>query len=222
MFELGNIQNEAYNQRAAYTEQNRISDIQKTKASTKISNGDKAEAASRNSLDTKTEYIMQDSQNNGNIFLSDNSLEDDITDFREKVTAFRLLADEIVNNYPPTQKIIQDLQAHIEEIMKVAEGSKHIIYADIGKMLEKIRKEIQAINSSEGFLFGVRDRIEEFAIYTELNLSQFLEMEQKTAEQDEISESARFSSSRIKQESQKALQFQANINHDRALKLLTN
>lgn len=222
MFELGNIQNKICSQQAAYTEQNRISNSQKTKASIKITGIDKAEATFDNSIGIEKANIRQGGQNTNNISSSDNSLKDTENDFREKATAFKILVDEIISSGSLSKNISKNLQDYIEEIMKVSEGSKNIIYAEVGEILKKIRDEIQAINSSEGHILDLRDRIEEFASFTESNLSNFMEAEQKTVEQDKVSELARFSSNRIKLQSQKALQFQANIDPDRALKLLTS
>jgi hypothetical protein len=171
MFELGNIQNKDYNRFVAPTEHNRISNLQKTKASIKIDNTNKTGPLFENSLNTEIAKIWHSGQNNNNIFSSDNSPNETIAGFREKVTAFRLLADEILNSRHSTRDFIKNLQVYIEEIMKNSDDAGYIIYDDVGKMLKTIRDEIQAINSSEA---------------------------------------------------QKALRCQANINPDRALKLLIN
>ncbi len=222
MFELGNIQNKTYSQQAAYTGQNRISNLQKTKASIKIANNDNAEATFKNSLGTETANIWQGGQNTNNISSSDNPLKDTMSGFREKVTAFRQLADEIVDSHPSTKKIIKDLKVHTEKIMKAAESSRYTIYTDVGETLKKIRKEIEAINSFEGFLLGVHDKIVEFTKLTEFNLNQITEIERNIIEQNENSELGRFSLSRIRQEALKALRCQANVNPNKALKLLTS
>lgn len=222
MFELGNVQNNPYSLHADYTKQNWISNLQKTKSSIKIANNDKSGITFKNSLGTETANNQYNGQNNYYLFSSDNSLKDTITGFRERVTAFRLLSDEIADSRPSTTSIIKDLRAHTEEIMKAAESSRYTIYTDVGEMLKKFRKEIEAIDSFEGFLLGVHDKIVEFTKNTEFNLNQILEMERKIAEQNENSELGKFSLSRIRQEALKALRCQANVNPNKALKLLTN
>jgi hypothetical protein len=221
MFELGNIQNKTCGQHAAYMEQNRILNPQKTKASIKITINDKANATFNNSLGTKATNIRHGRQNT-NIFSPDNFLTVTTTGFREKVTAFRLLADEIINSSSLSQNIINNLRAYIKELMNYTESSELTIYVDVGETLKKIRDEIQAINSTDKSIIDAHDKIIELIKSAELSLSQFLEMEPKTAVQNETSESTGFSLSLIRQQARKALQCQANINPDKALKLLIN
>jgi len=149
MFEFGNVQNKIYNQHTAYIEQNWISNLHKTKASIKITINDKANATFNNSLGTKATNIRQGGQNTNNIYSSDNSLKDNINDFREKVTAFKLLADDIINSNSLSKNISKNLRAYIEEILNVTESPKNIIFSDVGEILKKIRDEMQAINSTE-------------------------------------------------------------------------
>ena len=71
-------------------------------------------------------------------------------------------------------------------------------------------------------LIASNDQVHIWRIRLDLPSRQILEMERKIAEQNENSELGRFSLSRIRKEALKALRCQANVNPNKALKLLTN
>jgi hypothetical protein len=49
-----------------------------------------------------------------------------------------------------------------EKIRATAESSGHSVYSDTGKSLATVKEAIEAINSSDEFLIGVPQNIEEF------------------------------------------------------------
>jgi hypothetical protein len=102
----------------------------------------------------------------------------------------------------------------------MSESSPYSVYTDPGKLVSRLRKEIKAINSFDGFLIGVHDKIDEFSKHTEFSLDQVLDVEQRMAELHEKLELSKFSLPRVKAEAFKVLRCQGNLGPMRALHLL--
>jgi len=101
-----------------------------------------------------------------------------------------------------------------------SESLPYSVYSDPSKLVTKLRKEIEAINSFDGFLIGVHDKIDEFSKHTEFSLDQVLDVEQRMAELHEKLELSKFSLPRVKAEAFKVLRCQGNLGPMRALHLL--
>jgi len=101
-----------------------------------------------------------------------------------------------------------------------SESSPYSVYTDPGKLVKKLRDEIKAINSFDGFLIGVHNKIEEFSKHTEFSLDQVLDVEQRMAELHKKLELSKFSLPRVKAEAFKVLRCQGNLGPMRALHLL--
>ncbi|MFC1794250.1 hypothetical protein ACFL3Q_11755 [Planctomycetota bacterium] len=69
-----------------------------------------------------------------------------------------------------------------------SESSKFPVYSDAGKIVEWFREEIISINSFDGFMLGVHEKIEEFTDHTEFGLDQVLDVEQNIADLHETLE----------------------------------
>jgi len=65
-------------------------------------------------------------------------------------------------------------------------------------LVTKLRKEIEEINSFDGFLIGVHDKIDEFSKHTEFSLDQVLDVEQRIAKLNKTLELSKFSLPRLK------------------------
>ena len=98
-----------------------------------------------------------------------------------------------------------------------------------GEVLERLKKEIEAIIAFEGVLLVVNKEIDEYAKFMEFRLEQMLEVKQHIVEQNmtkidealnEILELSIYTVARMKDETVKALQGQANTDPDRALHFL--
>jgi len=101
-----------------------------------------------------------------------------------------------------------------------SESPQYSVYTNPGKLVTKLRKEIEEINSFDGFLIGVHDKIDEFSKHTEFSLDQVLDVEQRMAELHETLELSKFSLPRVKAEAFKVLRCQGNLGPMRALHLL--
>lgn len=101
-------------------------------------------------------------------------------------------------------------------------SSRYHVYSEPGKLRVKLADEIKAINSFDGFLLGVHDKIEKFPRRSEFGLKQILDIEKRKAELYETLELYKFTLKRIRAEALKALQCQSNLGPQRALKLLKN
>lgn len=98
-----------------------------------------------------------------------------------------------------------------------------------GDVLERLKKEIEAIIAFEGVLLVVNKEIDEYAKFMEFRLEQMLEVKQHMVEQhmteidealNEILELGIYTVARMRDETVKALQGQANTDPDRALYFL--
>lgn len=101
-----------------------------------------------------------------------------------------------------------------------SESPKSSVYTDPGKLVTKLRREIEAINSFDGFLIGVHNRIEEFSKNTEFDLDQVLDVEKRIAKLNETLELSKFSLPRVKAEAFKMLRCQGQLGPMRVLNLL--
>jgi len=95
-----------------------------------------------------------------------------------------------------------------------------VVYSDPGKLRLNVADEIRAINSFDGFLLGVHDKIEKFPKNSEFVLKQVLDVEKRMAKDHETLELYKFTLRRIRQEALKALRCQGNLGPQRALLLL--
>jgi len=105
-------------------------------------------------------------------------------------------------------------------ITAASESSEYRIYSDPSKLRVKFADEIKAINSFDGFLLGVHDKIEKFSKQTEFDLEQVLDVEQRVGELYETLELYKFTLKQIRAEALKVLQCQGNLGPQRALHLL--
>jgi hypothetical protein len=113
-----------------------------------------------------------------------------------------------------------DVKARAKAKMVSSESSRYHVYSEPSELRLKLADEIKAINSFDGFLLGVHDKIEEFPRRSEFGLEQILDIEQRTAKLYETLELYKFTLRRIRAEAMKALRCQANLGPQRALNLL--
>ena len=94
------------------------------------------------------------------------------------------------------------------------------VYTEPGEYIKWLRSEIEAINSYDGFMLGVYDKIEEFTEHTEFGLKQILDVEQSIVKLHETLEIYKFTMTRIQAEAYRALRCQGNLGPNRVLNLL--
>lgn len=145
-------------------------------------------------------------------------------DAAEAVIRHQFYAQDVQNGHPADTPFSPSDPASNETETKAtsrtSESSQHSVYSDPSKLVSKLRKEIEAINSFDGFLIGVHDKIDEFSKHTEFSLDQVLDVEQRIAQLHEKLELSKFSLPRIKAEAFKVVRCQGNLGPMRALHLL--
>lgn len=124
-------------------------------------------------------------------------------------------ADALLSTSRPTNT---NSQSNI--IPLTSESASLSVYSDPSEYVAWLRDEIKAINSFDGFLLGVHEKIEEFTVQTEFGLEQILDVEQNIAELHETLELYKFSLQRITADAIKALRGQGNLGPQRVLHLL--
>ena len=56
----------------------------------------------------------------------------------------------------------ENLQLQLQQTDDTAEEPRYPVYSDISELVTKLREEIGAVNSFDGFLLGVHERIKRF------------------------------------------------------------
>jgi ferritin-like metal-binding protein YciE len=156
------------------------------------------------------------------LLLMGQAMRESIIKFRERMAELKRQADEIANSRFSAGNLARNYKKQIEEVLKYSNDTTHPVYSDASEKLVKLRKEIKAILSYDGFLLGVHDNIEEITEQTEFTLEQIPEVLDNIRERHKSLELDRFSLTRIHEEALKALRCQANASGERALKLLEN
>lgn len=103
---------------------------------------------------------------------------------------------------------------------QTSENSRHIVYTEAGEQLVKLKKEIEAIKSFDGFLLSVREKIEKYTKHVEFGLGQVQDVEQHISKLRSRLELDKFSLSRIREDALKELRCQGNLEPKRVLHLL--
>lgn len=124
-------------------------------------------------------------------------------------------ADALLSTNRPTNT---NSQSNV--IPLTSESASLSVYSNPSEFVAWLKDEIKAINSFDGFLLGVHEKIEEFTEQTEFGLEQILDVEQNITELHETLELYKFSLQRITADAIKALRGQGNLEPQRVLHLL--
>ena len=124
-------------------------------------------------------------------------------------------ADAVLSASRPTET-----ESRTKAITATSESSEYQVYSDPSKLRVKLADEIKAINSYDGFLLGVYNKIEKFSKHTQFGLEQVLDVEQHKGKFYETLELYKFTLKRIKAEALKTLRCQGNLGPQRVLHLL--
>ncbi len=147
------------------------------------------------------------------------SLEDVLGSIVEKAAKMKKLDQEITSGGYSDSELAKEQRAAVGELKDDVEGLENV-YSSVGDMLANFKNELSAIISSEAFLLGVSERVEEVTTNMEYELGDISSVAKKIANLNSASELGIFSVSRIREEAQKALRAQANLEPDRVLHLL--
>lgn len=246
----GNISNVGYNAHAIKTTYNGISNSTKATDSGNIVNDDAALAMTQNPHDAERAGIQQnfhntnvfiprprtlkdtlagigekiaETKNSAAEALSDatspltHSLEDVLASIVEKVAKMKKLDLEITSGSYSDREPAKEQRAAVGELKNDVEGLENV-YSNVGDMLGNFKKELAAIISTETFLLGVSER--EVTTNVEFELGDISSVAKKIANLNSASELGIFSVSRIREEAQKALRAQVNLEPNRVLHLL--
>ena len=118
----------------------------------------------------------------------------------QEVRQDSLNADALLSTSRPTNT---NSQSNV--IPLTSESASLSVYSNPSEFVAWLKDEIKAINSFDGFLLGVHEKIEEFTEQTEFGLEQILDVEQNIAELHETLELYKFSLQRITADAIKAL-----------------
>jgi hypothetical protein len=186
----------------------------------KIADDDAAAAVIANPLHARTAGAREGDRNAGAMSSLRQPMRDAMAGAREKLAKLRQLAEEVAGSRFSAKGLARDMETGAEGIGSAAEGSGYSIHSDVSELLAALRDEIKAINSFEGFLLGVHDKIEKFTEQAEFSLEQILDIEQNMSRRNSTLEIGKFSLVRIHMEQLKALRGQANLKSERVLRLL--
>ena len=147
------------------------------------------------------------------------SLEDVLASIVEKVAKMKKLDLEITSGGYSDSEPAKELRAAVGELKNDVEGLENV-YSKVGDMLANFKKELAAILSTETFLLGVQERVEEVTTNMEYELGDISSVAEHMSNLNMALELGVFSVSRIREEAQQALRAQANLEPDRVLHLL--
>lgn len=220
MLELGNIPHVSYAARAANPAHKASSEATKPTPPGKIADDDAAAAVIRNQRYADAGKLQQDNRQTGLESSPDRSVKDIATRLRQRMAKSSQLAGEFANGRYSARKISQDTEIQAAEIRRTAEKSAYPIYSEVSELVVKLRDEIKAVNSFDGFLIGVHDGIEEFAKYTELDIKRIMEFVQNIAHPGPSPQTRESVLARSRKQALAASQCQANLGPERVLHLL--
>jgi hypothetical protein len=126
----------------------------------------------------------------------------------KKTTADNEATEAVINSW------------HTQDSHSTSENTPFSVYSEPSEYVRWLRSEIEAINSFDGFLLGVHDKIEKFEKHTQFGLEQILDVEKHNAELYESLELYKFTLRRIQADALKALRCQGNLGPQRVLHLL--
>ncbi len=221
MLELGSVQDMTHGNNLTASISERDANTMQA-AETKKVLDDAAIAEIHKPLNESPDEHQDDKHTIQDILSLGRSMRECIREFRERLAKLKNQADEMADGRFTAGNLAEDFHDQIEEILGYDSEPKQRIYSDVSEKLTRIREEIKAIQSFDGFLLGVHDKIEEISEQTEFTLEQIPEVLENIAERHQSLELDRFSLTRIQEEARKALRGQANISGDRAFKLLEN
>lgn len=165
-------------------------------------------------------------------------LRDFVEAVRESVTELRELVEQIASGRFSGGNLARSLREQAEAIgssldalwehvsgagMSASglprQGSAAPVYTDVGELLTRFREETEQINSFDGFLLGVHEKIDQFSEPVEFGLGHVQDVEQHMAETNAKLELGIFSLARVRERAMKALRCQ-DIEPERVLFLL--
>lgn len=178
----------------------------------------------KNTLDSFEEKIAE-IRNSATKTLSDAisplalSLEDVLASIVEKAAKMKKLDLEITSGGYSDSELAKEQRAAVGELKNDVEGLESV-YSSVSDMLANFKKKLAAIISTETFLLGEQERVEEVTTNVEYEPGDISSVAENIANLNSALELGIFSVSRIREEAQKALRAQANLEPDRVLHLL--
>lgn len=220
MYELGNVQLAAQGTRALKLPRKEPTGPTQETVTIRIAADDAAAAVIRNPLHAQTADAQEGDLNADGLFSQHQSMKSTLTGVREKLAKLGELTEENASGSFSAKTLALDMEAQTEDISSDIENSGYSIYSNVSNSLAALREEIEAINSYDGFLLGVQEKIEKFTTQAEFELKQILDVEQSIAEQNSTLEIAKFTLRRIHMEQVKALRNPMKLDPERVLYLL--
>ena len=217
---LGTILNVAYEAQATNPTQNEISDSKNATAPAKIADDDASVAIIRHARRAEISNAQQDTNNANIVPTPAQEMRDFCTAIRDRIAEMIKLADQIAGGRSSAKNLARHMENQAEAARNTAGSSGHPVYSDISELLAIVRDEIERINSLEGFLLGVHDKVEKSANNAEFGLGQIPDVEKNMAQRNATLEIGIFSPARVRERALKVLQSQEDLEPERVLLLL--
>ncbi len=217
---LGPIQIVARGAWATNRTQKEISDSKNTTAPTKIADDDAAAAIIRHARRAEISNAQQDTDNANITPTPAQKMRDFCIAIRDRIAEMITLADQIASGRSSARNLAKDMENPAEAARNTPESSEYPVYSDISELLTTVRDEIEAINSFEGFLLGVHEKIEKFTTHAEFDLEQILDVEKNMTQRNTTLEIGIFSLARVREQALKVLRCQEDLEPERVLHLL--
>ncbi|MHC4508395.1 MAG: hypothetical protein ACYTAO_05470 [Planctomycetota bacterium] len=218
MLELGNLLSVFGGAHAANTTEKRISSSTEPTRTRTVPDDDAAVADIRHA--GRLPQVQQDGQDSRDQLAMSLSIEEVMAAIRRRLDKFRELIEGIRTGRLSAGNLSEELGGAGEGIRGGAATSQNRVFSDVSELLAHLREEISEIQSFEGFLLGVHEKIEEFRPQAEFDLDQLRDVEEHMAEVNSDLELGIFSLARVTEKALRALRCQENLESERALKLL--
>ena len=154
-----------------------------------------------------------------NNLASDEVLEKTAAAIRERLDKFKELIESIATGHFSARSLSENLEAQAEQI-KGDDTSTSSVYSEVSELLSRFRDEVKEIRSSDGFLIGVHEKIEQFSNQAEFKLKQVSDVANHMVDVNAALELGVFTLARIRENALKALRCQESPEPQRVLKLL--
>ena len=213
MLGVGNVANTLSGGHTLNPRQRATSEPERPTSSTAPPGGDGALAVIRNLRNPRDQQPLDAQDSAGP------PIKELVAAIRAKLEEFEKLLEAITTGRFSAQNLSDILEAQAKEIRGSATSASRV-YTDVSELLSRFREEVKEIRSSDEFLIGVHDKIEQFSNQAEFKLGQVDAVGEHMIDVNENLELGIFTLARVREEALKALRCQEAPDPLRALTLL--
>jgi len=217
MLELGNVANTLSGGQALNPRQSVTSESAKSAGSTPVADDEAAVAMIRDPLGAQE--AQQDGPNADAQPSPGQSIRETAAAIRKRLEEFQELVEAITTGRFSAQNLSDNLEAQAEQI-RGDDTSTSSAYSGVSELLSRFREEVKEIRSSDEFLIGVHEKIEQFSNQAEFKLKQVSDVADHMVDVNTDLELGVFTLTRVREDALKALRCQESPEPQRALALL--